>query len=97
MLIRVAVNTGVPRDPVRVFQLEAHGYQVDPRLGTLTITAVRPRDGMADAIEPVVVYAPGVWRTVSDVGALDAADGRVKEQPRENPRRRQEARPAEAP
>jgi hypothetical protein len=78
---------------IRGQELEADAYHIDPRLGTLTISKVET----AGVVNALVVYAPGVWRSIADVGALNAAIAATRstpEQVSENPRRSQEARQA---
>jgi hypothetical protein len=94
MKLRVIFNTGVTGpQAVNLIELEATGYTIDPRLGTLSILRQ-----VGQAHEVAVVYAAGVWRSVADVGALQTAIAAARPPPeaaqRENPRRSQEARQA---
>lgn len=94
MKLRVIFNTGgPPQQAVNLVQLEAAGYTIDPRLGTLSILRQ-----VGQAHEVAVVYAAGVWRSVADVGALSEAIAAAAAPPdtvRENPRRSQEKRQAQ--
>lgn len=87
MKLRVTMNSPVGREPVVGIELEADGWDIVPSVGTLTIRR---------ANEPLVVYAPGVWRSIADVGALAAAvaAARPKQEPSENSGRTKEARQA---
>jgi hypothetical protein len=99
MRLQVSLTTSALRSGVHQVLLEADGWDIDPKLGTLRIF----RNGSTVEGGPivpliVVVYAAGVWRSVSDVGLMiksiaDAMDAPQSEPARENSRRRQEARP----
>jgi hypothetical protein len=89
MKLRVTLNAAT--GGAVAVELEASGYLVDQRLGTLTI---------GSATETLVVYAAGVWRSIADVGALAAATAAATpkaEVASENPRGREKARQAPAP
>jgi hypothetical protein len=95
--ISFAVPEGTPPNWIGALlagqDIEADAYIIDPKLGTLTIgNFIKDAAGVAVGREDIVVYAPGAWRSIADVGALAAAV--VKEAPSEDPRRRQEARQA---
>jgi hypothetical protein len=88
--VTFAVPPGTPAHMIATLLtgqvLEADGYSIDPRLGTLTIGTVRAAEGGAPIRHDIVVYAPGVWRSIADVGAF--AEAMPKEAPSEDPRRR---------
>jgi hypothetical protein len=68
-------------------EIEADFYQIDQRLGHLSILRV----GKNGAHETIIVYAAGVWRSIADVGAFTEATARP-EAPSEDPGRHQKAR-----
>ena len=89
MKLRIFLNTGNPRLPVDIVELDAGAYHIDPRLGTLTIVR---------GSEQLVVYAAQVWRSIVDVGAFKAAVEATRPPPepaRENTRRNQAPRPVQ--
>jgi hypothetical protein len=83
MKLRIALNTGFAREPVRVVEVEADKFMVvEGRLEVYN-----------DARNPIVVYAPGVWRTIADAGAVEKAMSHTSE----NTGRNQPTRQATAP
>ena len=85
MLYRIVVGD---RNTVRgVVELDAVGYDITA-LGALVITAASVPP------QPMVTYAPGAWRSITDVERFKAAlKAGISD---ENSGRRQETRPSQA-
>jgi hypothetical protein len=77
--------------------IEASHYLVDPS-GLLILYNLGPEPPPeSDEIsqrEDIICYAPGVWRSIAELGAFTKA---IQQDGSENPRRPQEARPTRAP
>jgi hypothetical protein len=83
MKLRIALNTGFAREPVRVVEVEADKFMVvEGRLEVYN-----------DARNPIVVYAPGVWRTIADAGAVEKAMSHTSENSGRNEPTRQTTAP----
>jgi hypothetical protein len=83
MKCRIALNTGVVRDPVRVVEVTAAGFSIEDGM-------LRVLDANANNI---VVYAPGVWRTIADAGAVEKAMSHTSENSGRNEPTRQTPAP----
>jgi hypothetical protein len=85
-VIYMTVHPQTSREVMVELSLKADSFHVDAN-GVLTLARI-----VGDPVqrEIVITFAPGVWRTCTDVGALAACIQAPEQPPSENPRRRRE-------